>query len=64
MRRRPVCNTHRALEAGDRRRIEALEIFDEFEEWDLFQAHYCIALGVKDGDGNLLKLGLPRPAGM
>ena len=29
---------------GDRTRIEKLEMFDEFEEWELLQGHYCICL--------------------
>lgn len=32
-----------ALVADDRRRIERLEIFDEMEEWRLFQTHYMLA---------------------
>lgn len=28
------------LDATERERIEKLEIFDEFEEWDLLQSHY------------------------
>ncbi len=36
------------LDANDVRRIQKLEIFDEFEEWDLIQEHYCIAVGVID----------------
>jgi tRNA wybutosine-synthesizing protein 4 len=39
------------LDGNDVRRIQKLEIFDEFEEWDLIQEHYCIALGVI-GDTN------------
>jgi hypothetical protein len=30
------------LDETERERIEKLEIFDEFEEWDLLQTHYCI----------------------
>ena len=37
---------NRCLDPGDRRRIARLEIFDEFEEWNLMQSHYCIALGM------------------
>ena len=33
----------------DRMRIEALEMLDEFEEWHLIMAHYCVALGWRDG---------------
>lgn len=43
----------RHLDPALLRRIERLEIFDEFEEWDLIQSHYCIALGVKDAAGML-----------
>lgn len=34
-------------------RAERLEIFDEFEEWNMIQQHYCIAIGVNErrGDG-------------
>lgn len=30
------------LDREERRRVETLEIFDEFEEWVLLQSHYCI----------------------
>ena len=33
------------LDATERSRIEKLELFDEFEEWDLLQSHYCLCLG-------------------
>ena len=33
------------LAAAERSRIEKIEIFDEFEEWDLLQSHYCVSLG-------------------
>ncbi len=33
------------LDASERHRIEKIEIFDEFEEWDLLQSHYCMCLG-------------------
>ncbi len=52
------------LDANDVRRIQKLEIFDEFEEWDLIQEHYCIALGVNssasgnEGGGVLDGFGL------
>lgn len=38
------------LDAGERARIEKLEIFDEFEEWELLQSHYCLCLGKRVGD--------------
>jgi len=50
-----------AIDPGDRRRIELLEIFDEFEEWNLIQAHYCVALGVQAGENGLLRnFGFPQ----
>ena len=33
-------------ESGEKSRIERLEMFDEFEEWELLQGHYCITLAV------------------
>jgi tRNA wybutosine-synthesizing protein 4 len=36
------------LPADDVRRIERLELWDEFEEWNMIQAHYCIALAQLD----------------
>ena len=39
------------LDAGERRRIERLELFDELEEWRLIQRHYCIAVGTKGPPG-------------
>lgn len=48
------------IDPADRRRIERLEIFDEFEEWHLIQQHYCIAVGVKDSSGLLARFGLPH----
>lgn len=39
-----------------------MELFDEFEEWNLIQAHYCIALGVNDRAMGLLRgFGLQTP---
>jgi tRNA wybutosine-synthesizing protein 4 len=53
------------LDPEDRRRIEGLELFDEFEEWHLIMSHYCICVGVNDASGVLKdftfqKLTLPR----
>ena len=39
------------LDPTDVRRIERLEIFDEFEEWNLIQAHYCIVVATVGGKG-------------
>lgn len=44
------------LDRDDKRRIEGLEIFDEFEEWHMIQSHYCIAVGIKDDQGRLAGL--------
>lgn len=33
------------LDAIEKKRIESLEIFDEFEEWVLLQSHYCLCFG-------------------
>ena len=32
---------------GEKTRIERLEMFDEFEEWELLQSHYCICLAIR-----------------
>lgn len=42
---------HQQLDPVDRSRIERLEIFDEFEEWNIMQAHYCVSYGIKDNIG-------------
>lgn len=31
----------------ERTRIEKLEMFDEWEEWNLLQAHYCLTLATR-----------------
>ena len=36
----------------EKARIEKIEIFDEFEEWNILQSHYCLVLATK-GDINL-----------
>ncbi|XP_020576332.1 tRNA wybutosine-synthesizing protein 4 isoform X2 [Phalaenopsis equestris] len=36
------------IEAEEKRRIERLELFDEFEEWYMMQEHYCVAYAVND----------------
>lgn len=40
------------LDDKERERIEKIEIFDEFEEWDLLQTHYCICIGSKFQDNS------------
>ncbi|XP_048447768.1 leucine carboxyl methyltransferase 1 homolog [Pyrus x bretschneideri] len=39
------------VEAQERRRIERLELFDEFEEWHMMQEHYCVAYAINDALG-------------
>lgn len=41
-----IYNQH--IDLQDRRRIERLELFDEFEEWHILQEHYCISYGIND----------------
>lgn len=36
----------KVIPSSDVQRIEKLELFDEFEEWHLIQAHYCISMSV------------------
>ncbi|CAO2825716.1 unnamed protein product [Amaranthus hypochondriacus] len=36
------------IDSQERRRIERLELFDEFEEWHMMQEHYCVALAIND----------------
>ena len=35
---------------GEKARIERLEMFDEFKEWELLQGHYCITLAICSND--------------
>ena len=39
-----------ASDAAAARHVAALEIFDEVEEWQLLQAHYCFVVAVRDPD--------------
>ncbi|KAK9824836.1 hypothetical protein WJX81_004800 [Elliptochloris bilobata] len=48
------------LDPIDRQRAERLEIFDEFEEWHLIQAHYCIAVGINDDRGFFQGVSFPK----
>uniref|UniRef100_A0A061SKM0 Leucine carboxyl methyltransferase 1 homolog n=1 Tax=Tetraselmis sp. GSL018 TaxID=582737 RepID=A0A061SKM0_9CHLO len=48
------------LPKQDLRRIEKLEIFDEFEEWHMIQGHYCITYGVNDSKGFFKKFGFRK----
>mmetsp|Transcript_15107 Transcript_15107/g.20848 ORF Transcript_15107/g.20848 Transcript_15107/m.20848 type:complete len:341 (-) Transcript_15107:134-1156(-) len=50
---------HKRLDPVEIQRINKLEIFDEFEEWQLIQSHYCIAHAVQhDSEGLLNEFGL------
>ena len=43
------------LDNVERKRIEKLEIFDEFEEWELLQSHYCLCLGKRIASEDISK---------
>lgn len=40
------------IDFTEKKRIEALEFVDEFEEWNLMQSHSCIGYGIKCEDSN------------
>jgi tRNA wybutosine-synthesizing protein 4 len=42
------------LDPVERARIERIELFDEFEEWRLIMAHYCVSIGVNDDENGFL----------
>ncbi|KAF7845045.1 leucine carboxyl methyltransferase 1-like protein isoform X1 [Senna tora] len=48
------------IDAQERRRIERLELFDEFEEWHMMQEHYCVAYGINDSMGLFGDFGFPN----
>uniref|UniRef100_A0A0E0L7K1 non-specific serine/threonine protein kinase n=1 Tax=Oryza punctata TaxID=4537 RepID=A0A0E0L7K1_ORYPU len=56
------------IDSEERRRIERLELFDEFEEWHMMQEHYCVAYGINDAKERDvlfdLKATLRDPGGM
>ena len=35
---------------NERTRIEKLEMFDEWEEWNLLQGHYCLTLATRSSN--------------
>ena len=37
------------LSAEEHQRVNRLEIFDEIEEWDLIQQHYCLVVAINGG---------------
>ncbi|XP_006305182.2 leucine carboxyl methyltransferase 1 [Capsella rubella] len=51
------------IDTQDKRRIERLELFDEFEEWHMMQEHYCVAHAVNDAMGIFGGLGFTREGG-
>jgi len=51
---------YKCLPRDQVRRAERIEIFDEFEEWHMMQAHYCVILTVQSPDGQLDGLRLLR----
>ncbi|KAJ3691041.1 hypothetical protein LUZ61_020205 [Rhynchospora tenuis] len=48
------------IDIEERRRIERLELFDEFEEWHMMQEHYCVAYGINDQKGLFDNFGFPK----
>ncbi|WOH14421.1 hypothetical protein DCAR_0933940 [Daucus carota subsp. sativus] len=48
------------IEAQEKRRIERLELFDEFEEWHMMQEHYCVAYAINDAMGLFVDFGFPK----
>lgn len=48
------------IDTQDRRRIERLELFDEFEEWHMMQEHYCVAYAINDAMGLFGDFGFPK----
>nr|XP_009796079.1 PREDICTED: tRNA wybutosine-synthesizing protein 4 isoform X2 [Nicotiana sylvestris] len=48
------------IEAQERRRIERLEIFDEFEEWYMMQEHYCVTYAINDAMCLFKEFGFPN----
>lgn len=48
------------IEAQEKRRIERLELFDEFEEWYMMQEHYCVAYAINDAYGLFGEFGFSK----
>ncbi|KAJ4775139.1 Leucine carboxyl methyltransferase 1 [Rhynchospora pubera] len=48
------------IDIEERRRIERLELFDEFEEWHMMQEHYCVVYGINDHKGLFDNFGFPK----
>ena len=45
---------------ADRKRIERIEYFDEYEEWHLIQGHYCILVAAQGNTVSGLIIGLQK----
>ncbi|XP_010523102.1 PREDICTED: tRNA wybutosine-synthesizing protein 4 isoform X1 [Tarenaya hassleriana] len=50
------------VDTQEKRRIERLELFDEFEEWHMMQEHYCVTYAMNDAMGLFGELGFPIEA--
>ncbi|CAH8336873.1 unnamed protein product [Eruca vesicaria subsp. sativa] len=48
------------VDTQEKRRIERLELFDEFEEWHMMQEHYCVTYAVNDSMGIFGDFGFTR----
>lgn len=48
------------VDTQEKRRIERLELFDEFEEWHMMQEHYCVTYAVNDAMGIFGDFGFTR----
>ncbi|KAL1217146.1 Leucine carboxyl methyltransferase 1-like protein [Cardamine amara subsp. amara] len=51
------------VDTQEKRRIERLELFDEFEEWHMMQEHYCVTYAVNDAMGIFGDFGFTREVG-
>nr|BAD95220.1 hypothetical protein [Arabidopsis thaliana] len=51
------------VDTQEKRRIERLELFDEFEEWHMMQEHYCVTYAVNDAMGIFGDFGFTREGG-
>ncbi|XP_024008196.1 leucine carboxyl methyltransferase 1 isoform X2 [Eutrema salsugineum] len=51
------------VDTQEKRRIERLELFDEFEEWHMMQEHYCVTYAVNDAMGIYGDFGFTRGGG-
>lgn len=36
------------LDQEENKRVEAIEMLDELEEWNMFQEHYCMVVAAQD----------------